>query len=184
MKIKIIPVENQELILLTEKIAFEIWREHYASIITSEQIEYMLEKFQSAEAIAGQMSENGYKYFLVNDNSGGVNGYFAVSGQEENLFLSKLYIHKNSRGKGFGKASLSFIKDFAKKNNYKYIWLTVNKNNLNSIEAYKKMGFVIDCEIKQDIGNGFIMDDYKMVLAMAPQASSSARAAQKFRGEG
>ncbi|MCL1972894.1 MAG: GNAT family N-acetyltransferase [Endomicrobia bacterium] len=161
---EIVSVDKKELIEITSKLAFEIWREHYASIITSEQIEYMLEKFQSAEAIAGQISENNHKYFLIKADSGEIEGYFAVVFLKEDAFLSKFYIRKNSRGKGYGKASLSFIKKIAENNNSEYIWLTVNKNNLNSIEAYKKMGFYIDSEIKQDIGNGFVMDDYKMVL--------------------
>ena len=42
------------------------------------------------------------------------------------------------------------------------IWLTVNKYNTAAIKAYKKMGFINIAAITQDIGNGFIMDDYKM----------------------
>ncbi|MDR2426985.1 MAG: GNAT family N-acetyltransferase [Endomicrobium sp.] len=163
---EIIPVETQELIDITEKIAYEIWREHYASIITDEQIEYMLENFQSAEVIAKQISMQNYKYFLMKSQEGSFEGYFAIAADKEHIFLSKIYVRKSRRGKGYGKKAVFFIKDFAEENNFKSIFLTVNKNNINSIETYKKIGFYIEEEIKQDIGNGFFMDDYKMRLVV------------------
>jgi ribosomal protein S18 acetylase RimI-like enzyme len=39
------------------------------------------------------------------------------------------------------------------------IWLTVNKNNTQSIEAYKKMMFYKTRSLVTDIGGGFVMDD-------------------------
>jgi RimJ/RimL family protein N-acetyltransferase len=38
----------------------------------------------------------------------------------------------------------------------------VNKNNVNSIKVYEKLGFKKTGPVIQDIGNGFVMDDYKM----------------------
>ena len=38
----------------------------------------------------------------------------------------------------------------------------MNKNNKNTIEAYKKWGFTIIDSVVTDIGNGFVMDDYIM----------------------
>lgn len=40
--------------------------------------------------------------------------------------------------------------------------LTVNKNNVKAIRAYEKTGFKNIGSLVQDIGNGFVMDDYKM----------------------
>ena len=42
------------------------------------------------------------------------------------------------------------------------VHLTVNKHNANSIAVYKKMGFEVFNECENDIGNGFIMDDFEM----------------------
>jgi ribosomal protein S18 acetylase RimI-like enzyme len=163
---EIVPVDSGELIDVAEKLAYEIWREHYASIVTREQIEYMLENFQSSNIIAKQISEKNYKYFLMKNSEGSFEGYFAIVPGEEDIFLSKIYVRKSSRGKGYGKKSVLFIKDFAERNNFKSIFLTVNKNNSSSIEAYKKIGFCIAGEIKQDIGSGFFMYDYKMRLGV------------------
>jgi ribosomal protein S18 acetylase RimI-like enzyme len=41
--------------------------------------------------------------------------------------------------------------------------LTVNKDNADSIAFYQRVGFVIVEPIVTDIGNGFVMDDHRMV---------------------
>ena len=61
---------------------------------------------------------------------------------------------------------VNMVKDIGIKGGYDYIWLTVNKNNSGSIEAYKRMGFNIIDKIITDIGAGFVMDDYKMQLKL------------------
>jgi len=78
------------------------------------------------------------------------------------LFLSKIYIAKSSRGLGFGKIAMNFIEKQAQQLNCKKIYLTVNKYNTNSIKAYQKIGFDKIEELIKDIGNGYVMDDYKM----------------------
>ena len=46
------------------KVAREVWREANVAFCTPEQVEYMIEKFQSFEAISGQMM-HGYRYFSL-----------------------------------------------------------------------------------------------------------------------
>ena len=74
------------------------------------------------------------------------------------MFLSKLYVKKEFRHKGIGKAVFEKIKDFG----FDKIQLTVNKYNKNTIDAYLKYGFKIIDSVVSDIGNGFVMDDYIM----------------------
>lgn len=137
-----------------------IWREHYIPIIGVEQVDYMVKNFQSAEAMFSQFKE-GYQYYMIYYNNQFV-GYVSIKKQEETLFLSKIYISKEFRGKKIGNSAMKFIEEKALETNCKTISLAVNKFNLNSIEAYKAMGFKIVKEMITDIGNGFIMDDYKM----------------------
>jgi diamine N-acetyltransferase len=40
--------------------------------------------------------------------------------------------------------------------------LTVNKNNTGAISVYEKIGFRNVGSLVQDIGSGFVMDDYAM----------------------
>lgn len=45
-------------------LAKEIWGEHYRGLLTPGQITYMVDRFQSEEAITLQLSE-GYQYRLI-----------------------------------------------------------------------------------------------------------------------
>ena len=152
--------QTEEDFKLIAELASLIWREHYTPIIGIEQVAYMIDKFQSQEAIKKQAQE-GMEYFLINYQDVGV-CYFAYSKKKESLFLSKIYVLKNYRGKKIGKTALLFIENKAKELGYDTISLTVNKNNTHSISAYEKNGYKKIEPIIIDIGNGFIMDDLLM----------------------
>src|SRR5210317_552378 len=101
--IKITSVTSTTLLQQIESLADIIWREHYTPIIGKDQVDYMLEKFQSVTAMHAQI-EQGYAYFLVHKNGTAV-GYFSIQKRDDTMFLSKLYVLKNYRGQGLGKAS-------------------------------------------------------------------------------
>ena len=143
----------------------DIWHEYWTCILSNEQIDYMVEKFQSLKAITEQIKNENYTYFYIIYNEETA-GYIGLSKKPEYLFLSKLYMKKDFRHKGIGTESFEFIKNFAKENNYKTIRLTVNKNNKNTIDAYLKWNFKIIDSVVTDIGNGFVMDDYIMEYAL------------------
>ncbi len=142
------------------ELAHDIWTEHYTPIIGSGQVAYMLDTFQSAQAIA-QKSRDGMEYYLLL-SAGEAAGYFAVVPKEGSLFLSKLYVSQKFRGKGLAKAAMSFIDQRKLQLRCNNITLTVNKDNTRSIAAYEKMGFLKIKPIVQDIGHGYVMDDYLM----------------------
>jgi RimJ/RimL family protein N-acetyltransferase len=153
-------VSTESQIETVARLAHEIWNQHFIPIIGKAQVDYMLEKFQSKKAISEQI-ENGYSYYLlkVDDDYA---GYTGVCPREDQLFLSKLYIRISQRGKGLGRKAIEFLEELAEENGLNKITLTVNKYNANSIRAYEKFGFANISSIVQDIGNGFVMDDYKM----------------------
>ena len=134
------------------QLAQEIWREYSPCFISFDQIEYMLEKFQSITAMREQF------YFIKKNDK--IAGYFAIQPKEDYLFLSKLYIKQEFRGQKIGRQTLEFIKKTAKELNAHRIELTVNKYNENSIKAYNNWGFSLKEEAQFDIGSGYIMDDY------------------------
>ena len=139
----------------------EIWHEYWTCILSYKQIDYMVDKFQSEDAITNQINNENYTYFyIMYDNQKA--GYIGLSGKQDYLFLSKLYLKKEYRHKGLGKEAFNFIKQFAENNNYNKIRLTVNKYNENTINAYNKWGFKTVDSVITDIGNGFVMDDYIM----------------------
>ena len=143
------------------KLATEIWNEHYTPIIGKDQVNYMLDKFQSSDEIYNQV-QNGQAYYIIEHKDLPI-GYFCIYPVEENLFLSKLYILVEFRAQGIGKFAFDFIKNKAKEFSLKTIFLTVNIHNTNAIASYEKMGFVNQGPTKADIGAGYVMDDYRMV---------------------
>lgn len=144
------------------KLADEIWHEHYSTIISDAQICYMLEQFQSVSAIQTQI-EKGYRYFLIYDEELPA-GYCSIryDRKDGRLFLSKIYVRKESRRKGLGNRLFSLVMELAKEAGLCKVWLTVNRNNSDSVQIYKRKGFLIDHEEDNEIGEGFIMSDYIM----------------------
>lgn len=163
-------IDSKRIAELAEK----IWTEHYTPLIGTEQVRYMLQNFQSEEVIQKQIDEEGYAYFLAEENGTPV-AYSALQPSakpetNDSLFLSKFYVEKSYRNKGCGRALLDFAlavlnseRKLPQSLPYTTVWLTVNKHNAASITAYQKLGFTIVESIETDIGNGFIMDDYKMI---------------------
>lgn len=139
--------------------AYVIWREHYSAIISKEQIEYMLEKFQSPSAIADAISD-GYEYYFITTEDENV-GYVGIKTQQDKLFLSKIYILATYRGKGFAYEAVNHLCGLCKQRGLNAIWLTVNKNN-SSVQRYERIGFKIVDTLVSDIQDGFVMDDYVM----------------------
>ena len=162
-KLSIKRVKQEDIQTLAE-VANEIWHEYFTPIIGLQQVEYMVDKFQSVKGITAQL-EAGYEYYFVTYN-GEIAGYFGIQLQSDNLFLSKLYLKKAFRGKGIATQMLAYIKNIACDNSKSKITLTVNRYNYHTIDVYKHFGFEIEKEQKADIGNGFYMDDYVMTLGL------------------
>ncbi|MHC4170757.1 MAG: GNAT family N-acetyltransferase [Planctomycetota bacterium] len=158
MNIEKVSTETQ--IEAVARLAFEIWNQHFIPIIGKAQVDYMVDKFQSKRAISEQI-ESGYSYYLLKADSDYF-GYAGICPREDELFLSKLYIRASQRGKGYGRKVVEFLEELARERELDKITLTVNKNNIDAIRAYEKFGFANLGALVQDIGNGFVMDDYKM----------------------
>ena len=143
-----------------------IWNEHFTPIIGKDQVDYMVEKFQSYPALKEQLSE-GYEYYQI-FSDGEFCGYTGIHpGEDNRLFLSKLYLKKESRGHHLATGAFSFLKEICRERGYSAIWLTCNKHNDNSLGVYRHFGFEIIDTQEADIGGGFIMDDYIMEYKMS-----------------
>ena len=156
--LRIMPVTNMELVYSVYAVAEAIWEEHYTPIIGAAQVEYMVEKFLSPDAIVEQIN-SGYEYFLFSYDYTFA-GFAAILEKDGELFLSKLYVDKEFRGKGIGKYMFQKFVEICKLRNLKKIWLTCNRNNVSSLAVYERLGFKKVREEVTDIGNGFVMDDF------------------------
>jgi GNAT superfamily N-acetyltransferase len=159
-------VSDDAAIVTVERLAREIWTDHFEPIIGVPQVEYMLKEFQSVAAIRRYLTE-GYKYYLVYSDALPV-GYMGILSRSDSgeLFLSKFYLLQEYRGRGMGRQMMEFIKAFARENGLKKISLNTNKRNLDTIRFYEKAGFVKRCSDVIDIGCGFVADDWLMEMAV------------------
>lgn len=137
--------------------AAEIIKDYYDPIIGPDQNDYMIEMFQSPEGLKRQIDANHSVYTIERDGRG--IGFLAFYPKKTAMYIDKFYLHKDERKKGLGKEVLEFVKENARAENFRALELNVNKHN-PSIAAYEKMGFKrIRAEVN-DIGGGFVMDDY------------------------
>jgi diamine N-acetyltransferase len=145
---------------LIAQLADRIWRKHYITIITAEQIGFMLNKMYSPESLKKQMNE-GHEFTLVYNGEKPI-GYISLSTKDNrNYFLHKFYVETTEQGKGIGS---SLLKQILKQiPEAETIELTVNRKNFIAINFYFKHGFIIKEVADFDIGNGYFMNDFVMV---------------------
>jgi diamine N-acetyltransferase len=166
MATQILPVHSREEIARAAALARTIWQEHYTPIIGTPQVEYMLEHFQNEQAITRQIG-NGTDYFLL-QNGGRDAGYFALVPEAHAVMLSKLYVESAFRKHGIAKAALRFIEGYCRAHGAPLLWLTVNRHNDLAVAWYGKMGFANAGPVVQEIGDGYVMDDYRMEKTVSP----------------
>ena len=80
--------------------------------------------------------------------------------------LEKLYLLPGHHGRGLGRGMLARAIDEARALGARRLDLYVNKANAKAIRAYRAAGFAIAESLVKDIGGGFVMDDYRMTLAL------------------
>jgi len=144
---------------LVYNLSKEIWNDNYREMITQDQIDYMLNMMYNPKQLQKDLDDS-YQWELVYYNDKLV-GYLAYVIKEDNrLFLSKIYLKTEAQGLGLGKLLLNRVKDYAKVNDCKAVYLTVNRGNEKGVRAYKRVGFKIIGEENFDIGDGYVMNDY------------------------
>ncbi|MEM0543508.1 GNAT family N-acetyltransferase [Flavobacterium sp. j3] len=144
-------------------IANEVWPIAYRTIISKEQLSYMLQMMYSKEALQLQVRENKHHFILAIENNkpiGFASYEFNYSGSKKTK-IHKIYILSDHQGKRIGEQLINYIETEAKKEHQVSLYLNVNKFN-SAQHFYKKMGFSVSFEEVIDIGNGYIMDDFVM----------------------
>ena len=146
---------------LIRELTFRVWPQTYASILSQEQIDYMLEMMYSEASLKKQMTEDGCQFIFVYENGNPV-GFASYSEEEAKRWkLNKIYVLQNQQGKGTGKYMINYIIDEIKKQHANSLFLQVNRYN-NAKTFYDKLGFTEIDFINLDIGNGYFMNDYVM----------------------
>ncbi len=156
--------KGTESIPLIRSLSERIWPEAYSSILSENQISYMLNLMYSEDSLEAQINQKKHQFIIAYSDTEpvGFASYGIKSLQETGVFrLHKLYVIPGLHGKGVGKKLIQSIVDDILPKGAEKLELNVNKQN-RAIAFYTKMGFSITREEMIDIGEGFIMDDYVM----------------------
>lgn len=172
--------DNQADVRRMSALATGIVREHFDPIIGPEQNDYMISRFQTPDAIAAQLNE-GFEYYYVYPPKGAQPaatadgqrdrvrpiGFVAVQAQDAGqLYLSKFYLSKEERGRGYARSMMGLVVSRARKLNCDHVTLHVNRNNYQAILAYEHLGFKRVGEVRTNIGSGYVMDDFVYELTL------------------
>lgn len=184
MALTFCPVETEEQLDELVKMADEIWHEYWPAIIGPAQTDYMVEQFQSREAIVRDMNEHAYRYWILREEDGHAVGY--TGGATEKMtgdaahdatihhsdkmdeswparfFISKIYLYKQERGKHYASRVIEFYEQLCRDEGLPVMYLTVNRDNELGVRAYKGRGFQVLEAADNPIGEGFVMTDYIM----------------------
>ncbi|MDR1351090.1 MAG: GNAT family N-acetyltransferase [Zoogloeaceae bacterium] len=142
-------------------LARESWQAAYIGIITQAQIDFMLAQRYDHQRLRADLEVPDKWLDQAFDGERRV-GFAACEICKGEYKLDKLYIHPDFQRQGIGSALVAHVTARARKLGYPCAILAVNKQNAQAIAAYRKYGFTVREAVTNDIGNGFIMDDYIM----------------------
>lgn len=147
-------------------LAGRVWRAHYPGIITPAQIEYMLAQ-RYRPVLVRQFMARGDIWLAARVQGelvGFAHGHPLTEGDYK---LDKLYVDLDRQRQGIGGALIRELAARAARLGVSRLVLRVNRQNQNAIAAYLKHGFTVATIHLEDIGGGFIMDDYVMTKDLA-----------------
>ena len=127
----------------------------------------MIDTFYNETALRKQIEDKGHVFYLAQDDKDNYVGFvsYEINCEPHKTKIHKIYVLPESQGTGLGRQFFELVKDKATENNQKAIFLNVNKYN-NALHFYTKLGFA---KVKDEviaIGNGYVMDDYVMEVAI------------------
>ena len=165
MKFDVMPVATPKQILEIEEAANHVWHNYYKDIFSPEQIDYMLKKYQSVEALQRQMEEQYVYYMLLSDDK--LAGYMCFKIKTDQVYLSRLYIKAEFRRQGLARRTIAhFNAIFSSKEHgldyIKSLKLKVERNNNFAINVYEHLGFQKIKSVDTNIGGGFVCREYVM----------------------
>lgn len=156
-------------IMLIRELSLQVWPQTYASILSPEQVQYMMNLMYSEAALHKQLHDD--HHFFIVYNAGIPIGFASYSEIEPYVFkLHKIYILPLHQGRGTGRFVLEQILDRVKAEGATALRLNVNRHN-PALSFYKKLGFEIIKEEDIDIGGGYFMNDYVMEKKLTENSS-------------
>lgn len=149
---------------LVHSIAHQTWPNTFAEILTTKQIDYMLD-WMYHKAILEKNYDDGHQFYAYFENNLAI-GFMAIQVnllEGKSMKIHKLYVLPNQQGKGVGYKLIQKAIEIANNLEQKNVFLNVNRFN-KAVDFYKRVGFSILKEENIEIGNGFLMEDYVMEI--------------------
>lgn len=154
-----------------ELIAHATWPSAYGDILTPDQIDYMLAMMYSPEAIIKQVA-SGQSFYVLETvdmrlHEKQIIGYVSheLDYKPGTTKIHKLYALPGVQGQGYGRKMVEHVADFARAAGQQKVRLDVNYKN-RAIGFYEKLGFGKIERCDTDIGNGHLMEDWVMEMAI------------------
>ncbi len=143
-----------------QDIAIKTWPIAYGELLGNEQVDYMLQRFYSANSLEEQMKNQHYFFLAFKDYS--PVGFASFSKVEVTIYkLQKIYVLPTEQKTGTGLALLNTVETVAKSMGATKLQLNVNRKNIAK-SFYEKQGFTVIQEVDIDIDNGYFMNDFIM----------------------
>ncbi len=146
-----------------QKVAHTTWPLAFDGILKDAQLYYMLDLMYTTASLQKQLKEGHLFYSYEED--GVVMGFVGIKIYDSYLKIHKIYIIPDFQGKSIGKKLINHVIEIAKTNNLESISLNVNRYN-KAVTFYEHLGFVTELVEDIDIGNGYLMEDYRMRLTL------------------
>lgn len=165
MKIEISPMRLDEAQAVAE-LARAVWNVHYPAIIGQAQTDYMLDQ-RYKPGLIKQLLARGDLWLVARAGDqvvGFAHGYELQGGDFK---LDKLYVGTDWQRHGIGGELIGKVAGHARRHGCDRLLLRVNRQNQQAIDAYLKHGFTVATIIVEEIGAGFLMDDYVMTKELA-----------------
>jgi diamine N-acetyltransferase len=143
-------------------LARTVWHAHYPGIITPAQIDYMLDQ-RYKPGLIKQLLARGDLWLAARAGDELVGFAHGYELQDGDFKLDKLYVAVNWQRHGIGRALIDKVGAQARKHRCNRLLLRVNRQNQKAIDAYLKYGFTVATIVVEEIGEGFLMDDYVMI---------------------
>jgi diamine N-acetyltransferase len=158
------------------QVAYETYDQTFRPLNTTRTIEKYLEEAFNREKLLEELSNPKSNFFFLYADEE-LSGYLKVNeapaqsdlNDPDSLELERIYVRKESQGKGLGKVLITYAIQIAGERAKQYVWLGVWERNINAIAFYKKMGFTVagthtfrmGDEIQQDLIMKKVLEERK-----------------------
>ena len=140
---------------IISNLARKIWPVCYGDILTSDELDNLLEKIYSRENLLYETEDLAHVFWIARVDNIPV-GYISAYQEKDTVWIKKLYILSEEQGKGYGNTlmnkAISHFKDLT------IISLCVHNKNLSAQNFYKKLGFKITKKLPVKMGDYDFID--------------------------